>query len=229
MVQAPARTPFAGALPPCYLSFMKLRAFGPAALVLLFAGCQSEDPRLPEQIYQEALKLNVNGKGAEAKIMLEQLARRFPDSKYALQARKDLVSIEFNIKRDLNDRQRVLRVSIKRVMDALTRYKGKRSEYPERLADLVPEYLDQVPETPWGHPYLYRPYVLLPIEDIPGRHGTVTQRFNTKLDGYYLACLGTDGEPGGEDMAADLLVKDGEVLPSDERTFPPLPTPQPVR
>ena len=59
------------------------------------------------------------------------------------------------------------------------------------------------------------------------RRGPARQRFNTKLDGYYLACLGTDLKPGGTDLAADLLIKDGE--PWEEPAFPPMPQPQPVR
>ncbi|MCX6547068.1 MAG: hypothetical protein NTW40_03350, partial [Acidobacteria bacterium] len=125
------------------------------------------------------------------------------------------------------DRRRQLRTAMKRVADALTRYKGKHGEYPFFLAELVPEYLERVPEAPWGHPFLYRAYVTRPIEEVPVRRGPARQRFNTKLDGYYLACLGTDLKPGGTDLAADLLIKDGE--PWEEPTFPPVPQPQPIR
>lgn len=196
----------------------------------LLLGCQSEDPRLPSQIYDEALKLNQQGKGLEAKVLLDQLAARFPESDAGKQARKDVVLIDSFLKRDLRDGQRELKLNMKRIVDALTRYQGKRSEYPERLADLVPDYLEKVPATPWGHPFLYRPYVKVPIEEITGRRGAVTQKFNTKLNGYYLACLGTDLRPGGEGLASDLLAKDGEWLDMNvEKAFPPLPMPQPVR
>jgi hypothetical protein len=216
----------------CYLFAMSPRR--PWACLTLLSlwslGCQSEDPRLPKQIYDEAIKLNQQGKGLEAKVLFEQLAARFPDTDSGKQARKDVVLVESFVKRDFQERRKANHLNLKRIVDALTRYQAKRTEFPERLLDLVPEYLEQVPESPWGHPFLYRPYVTVPMVEIAGRRGAVTQKFNTKLDGYYLACLGTDMAPGGEGLAADLLVKNGEWLDMNvEKAFPPVPTPQPIR
>lgn len=206
-----------------------MRRLAPPALALLLlgTGCSSEDPRLPGNLYEEARKLNLEGRGPEARAMMKQLADRYPDTEAARQARRDLYLIEAFVARDAADRKRMLRVAMKRVADALTRYKGKRGEYPATLAELVPEYLERVPEAPWGHPFFYKPYVTRPIEEVPVRRGPARQKFNTKLDGYYLACLGTDLKPGGQGAAADVLLKDGE--PWEEPTFPPLPQPQPVR
>lgn len=198
----------------------------PLALALLL-GCASEDPRLPKQLHEEAFRLNQQGRMLEAKSLMEQLIQRFPDSPAALQARKDLVSIETMIARDIGERQREVRGVLKRTTDALSRYRTRKGEYPASLSDLVPDYLEKVPETPWGHPFLYRAFVSQPIEDVKDRRGTLTQRFNTKLDRYHLACLGTDLVPGGKGMAADILIVDGEPL--DDRSFPAIPTPQPVR
>lgn len=198
----------------------------PLALALLL-GCATDDPRLPKQIYEEAFRLNQQGKMLEAKSLMEQLIQRFPESPSALQAKKDLLSIETMITREISERQREVKVVLKRTTDALTRYKAKKGEYPSSLADLVPEYLERIPETPWGHPFLYRAFVNQPIEDVKDRRQTVSQRFNTKLDRYYLASLGTDLAPGGKAMSADILVIDGE--PFDDKGFPPIPTPQPIR
>ena len=206
---------------------MRRLTFPALAVLLLGAGCGSEDARLPGQLYEEARKLNLEGRGAEARAMMQQLAQRYPDTEAARQARRDLYLIEAFVARDAADRKRLLRVAMKRVADALTRYKGKRGEYPAALSDLVPEYLERVPVAPWGHPFFYKPYVTRPIEEVPVRRGPARQKFNTRLDGYYLACLGTDLRPGGTGSAADLLLKDGE--PWEEPTFPPLPQPQPVR
>ena len=190
--------------------------------LLLLVGCASEDPRLPGNLYEEARKLNLEGRSAEARTMMKQLAERYPDSEAARQAKRDLFLIEAFLSRDVADRQKQVRAAVKRVTDALIRYKGKRGEYPSALADLVPEYVDRLPETPWGHPFFYRP-----IEDLPTKRGPARQRFNTKFDGYYLACLGTDLAPGGTGLAADTLIKDG--APLGESSFPPLPQPQPLR
>lgn len=205
----------------------RLCAIPALALLALLAGCSSEDPRLPTHLYEEARKLNLEGRSLEAKAMMKQLAERYPDSEAAQQAKRDLYLIEAFVNRDLADRQKQVRASLKRITDALIRYRGKAGEYPGSLQGLVPEYLDQVPETPWAHPFLYRPYVTQPIEEVQVKRGPAKQKFNTKFDGYYLACLGTDGLPGGEGLAGDILIKDG--APWGEPAFPPVPQPQPVR
>jgi outer membrane protein assembly factor BamD (BamD/ComL family) len=197
------------------------------ALLALLAGCSSEDPRLPANLYEEARKLNLEGRSLEAKAMMKQLADRYPDSEAAQQAKRDLFLIEAFVNRDLADRQKQVRAAMKRVTDALVRYRAKKGEYPESLGDLLPEYLDQLPEAPWGHPFLYRPYVTRPIEEVQVKRGPARQKFNTRLDGYYLACLGTDAVPGGEGLASDLLIKDG--APWTDGHYPPVPQPQPIR
>ena len=195
--------------------------------LLLLTGCSSDDPRLPANLYEEARKLNLEGRSLEARAMMKQLTQRYPDSDAAQQAKKDLYLIEAFVNRDMADRQKQVHAAMKRVADALTRYKTKKGEYPAALGSLLPDYLEQVPETPWGHPFLYRAYVTRPIEDLPSKRGPARQKFNTKFDGYYLACLGTDLQPGGEGLAADILIKDG--LRWNEPTFPPVPQPQPIR
>lgn len=197
------------------------------ALLFLAVGCSSEDPRLPGNLYEEARKLNLEGRSLEARAMMKLLTQRYPDSEAAQQAKRDLYLIEAFVNRDLADRQKQLRANMKRIADALTRYRTKKGEYPASLLDLVPDYVEQVPETPWGHPFLYRPYVTHPIEDVPVKRGPAKQRFNTKFDGYYLATLGVDLQPGGEGLAADLMIKDGVAW--TEPTFPLIELPQPVR
>lgn len=216
---------FKGAAPSAKVQTMKTASA--LLLVLFLAGCSSEDPRLPANLYEEARKLNLEGRSLEAQAMMKQLVDRYPDTDAAQQAKRDLYLIEAFVNRDTADSQKQVRAGLKRISDALTRYKGKKGEYPVSLGDLVPEYLDQVPETPWGHPYFYRAFVSQPIEDIPTKRGPARQRFNTKLDTYYLASLGTDLQPGGVGLAADNLIKDG--APWGETSFPPVPQPQPLR
>lgn len=219
---------FKAGVPSAMVRAMHPSRLAPALLLLaMLAACSSEDPRLPANLYEEARKLNLEGRSLEARAMMKQLTERYPDSEAAQQAKRDLYLIEAFVKRDVEDRQKLVRAAMKRITDALTRYRTKKSEYPTSLNDLTPEYLDQVPETPWGHPFFYRPYVTHPIEDVQVNRGPVRQKLNTRFDGYYLACLGTDLRPGGEGLAADLLIKDGE--PWGDPAFPPLPQPQPIR
>ena len=205
--------------------------FSLSILLLLALGCgNSEDPRLPAHLYEDALQKNQAGQGDAARLMMEEIIKQFPDSEAATKARKDIYQIEALQKKELAQRQQEVRTIVKRVTDALTRYKARKGDYPSNLMELVPDYLESPPRSPWGHPFLYRAFVGIPIEDITDRRGNVSQRFNTKLDHYYFCCLGADFGPGGTGMAADILVKDGEILdPVKEISFPPVPTPQPVR
>jgi len=200
-------------------------------LLLLTLGCgNSEDPRLPAHLYDDAIQKNQAGQGDAARLMMDKIIKQFPDSEAATKARKDIYQIDALQKKELAQRQQEVKAMVKRVIDALNRYNTKKGEYPGSLMDLVPEYLESAPTAPWGHPFIYRAFVGLPIEDVTDRRGRLSQRFNTKLDHYHFCSLGTDFEPGGYGMAADVLVKDGEILDSvKEKTFPPLPTPQPVR
>jgi len=199
----------------------------PLLALALLAGCRSEDPRLPQKLYEEAIRMNQEGRNQEAQILMKQLAAQFPDSQPGQQATKDLYTLEALLRQDLKEKQKQLHSGMKRVADALTRYKGNHGEYPRFLSSLAPEYLEQAPETPWKHPYFYRPYVTSPIVDTKDRKGRVVQTFSSKFDGYILVCLGTDLQVGGEDLAADTYIVNGEWYKGS--TPPPIPSPQPLR
>lgn len=198
-----------------------------ALAAVLLTGCSSEDPRLPEKLYEEAIELNRQGRNQEAQSLMKQLASQYPESPKGQQATKDLFTLEALLRQDLRDRTKQLHGTMKRISDALTRYKGNHGEYPRFLSALVPEYLEQMPETPWKHPFFYRPYVTSPIMDVKDRRGRVAQVFSSKLDGYILVCLGVDMQVGGDDLAADTYVVNGEWYKGTAP--PPIPTPQPVR
>ena len=131
----------------------------PATLMLMSLSCASEDPRLPQNLLNEAQRLSREGHTLEAKSMLERIVKRYPDTPIGKQAYNDLFIIQSTLKQEMQEKQRKVRGAMKRITDALTRFKTKRGEYPWTLQDLVPEYLDVVPEAPWGHPFLYRPFV----------------------------------------------------------------------
>lgn len=203
------------------------RAIPPAVAALILAGCSSEDPRLPQKLYDEAITLNQQGHNLEAQRLMKRLATQYPESQAGQQATKDLLTLDALLRQDVRERQKQLHGSMKRVADALTRYKGKFGEYPRFLSSLVPDYLDQPPESPWKDPYYYRPYVTSPIVDVKDRHGRAAQIFSTKLDGYILASLGEDQAVGGEDMAAETFIVNGEWYKG--AAPPPIPQPQPLR
>jgi hypothetical protein len=197
------------------------------ALLLILVACQSEDPRLPQQLYEEAIGLNHQGKQLEARTLMAQLSVKYPDTAAGQQATKDLYLLDALLRQDLLEHQRQLHSIMKRTADALTRYKGKHTEYPRFLSALVPDYLEQEPLTPWKHPLFYRPFVGTPILNTKDRKGRTVQVLSSKLDSYHMASLGVDLRPGGDDLAGDTFIVDGEFY--KEKTLPPLPQPQPVR
>lgn len=206
---------------------LRRSALASALLALLVLSCDSSDPRLPDSLYDEAVELNKQGKTPEAKSMMQMISQQFPDTQAGKQASKDLYLIDVILKQDLQQRQKELLDVMRRVANALTRYKGNENAYPGSLSALVPEYLEKLPATPWGHPLLYRPFVKNPIVDIKGKRGAVSQKFNTAYDGYHLVSLGVDLRPGGEDMAADVFFVDGEIYRLG--ALPEIPQPQPVK
>jgi hypothetical protein len=163
----------------------------------------------------------------EARSLYEQLASRYPGSSPGQQAQKDIYIVDALLKQETTDKQKQVRTAMKRLADAITRFRSQKGEYPASLQELLPEYLDKIPETPWGHPFFYRPFVQVPIQDLADRRGRITQRFNTRLDAYHMACLGTDLLPGGTNLASDILIVNGDFYP--EKRLPPVPDPQPVR
>lgn len=199
-----------------------------ALLACLVLACDSEDPKLPAELYDAAVKANHEGNQIQARAMYKQLIARFPESRPAQQARGDLITLETFIQRKVNEDVRDLRRRLTAVNNALSRYRSAKGEFPLALADLAPEYiLASDLETPWGHPFLYRAFVERPIEDVPQKRGPAKQRFNTRLDAYHLAYLGRDLQPGGDGMAQDILFLTGKEV--KEAHLPPVPVPQPVR
>ncbi|WP_005032351.1 hypothetical protein [Holophaga foetida] len=203
-----------------------MRPLFTAAILALLTACSSEDPRLPQKLYDDAVAMSQQGRLLEAKTMMEELSAKYPDTPAGQHAHQDVFLIEIQVKRELEERQRQVRSIMKRTTDALIRYREKHGEYPTELKVLAPDYLEQVPETPWGHPFHYRAFVSRPTEEV--RHGRNTaMRFNTKLDSYFLVCLGTDLQPEGQDMATDIKIYNG--VPYSEKLLPTIPLPQPVR
>ncbi|HEU4951214.1 MAG TPA: hypothetical protein VFT46_04640 [Holophagaceae bacterium] len=200
----------------------------PLVLLATLLACQpDQDPRLPKRLYDEGLKLSVAGKGPESRALLNDLIARYPNSDEAQQARKDLFFINAMIERTENERAKGTRQALGAVISALAQYREKQGEYPASLNDLVPGYLAQVPQASWGHPFFYRAYVGQPIVTITPKRGPARQLFNTRLDNYDLASLGTDLAPGGDGLAKDVLIHNGEQVTTTG--FDPIPVPQPFR
>lgn len=78
---------------------------------------------------------------------------------------------------------------IKLLEGALQQYRLENHKYPsteEGLAALKPEFMKQIPDDPWGNPYVYR---------YPSEHG---------ID-FDLFSYGRDGTQGGEEYDKDIV------------------------
>ncbi|MDR2561259.1 MAG: type II secretion system protein GspG [Holophagales bacterium] len=195
--------------------------FFPVAIALALFGCSPNDPRLAEELYKDALELSNQGKVLESRALMEEIAKRWPEKLQGITANQDIFRLNAILSKAEEEKLRQARQTIRATCDALARYYVRNGEYPNFLSKLVPDYgLDQVPMTPWGHPLFYRPFASAQSEqNMRGR----VRRF----DSYYLANFGTDLAPGGEGMAADMLYVNGRLI--QEKQFPPVPSPQPLR
>jgi len=178
-------------------------------------------------MYRDAMKLSQEKRTLEAKLYMDMIAARYPDHPIGQQAQKDAYLLEAFHRQDTNEQVRDTRAAMRRIADALRRFQAKKGEYPTRLQELVPDYLEKIPETPWGHGFLYRPYVSTPVEDVTDRRIRSTQKFNTRLDRYNMVCLGVDGRPGGKELASDTFMVNGDF--TQDRAPNPIPDGQPVR
>jgi len=184
-------------------------------------GCSPNDPRLAEELYKDALELSNEGKLLESKALMEEIAKRWPEKTQGITADKDIFRLNAILNKAEEEKIRQTRQVIRSTCEALNRYYFRNGEYPIFLSKLVPEYgLDQIPVTPWGHPLFYRPFASAQSEQ--------SMRWRVRrFDSYYLASFGTDLAPGGEGMAADMLYVNGRLI--QEKQFPPIPSPQPLR
>ena len=159
-----------------------------ASLALASVGCGGD--RRADRLYREASELVERGDTAAAVPKLEEILRDYPDSEVAARARREVV-----LYRGLSDA--VAAFPVRRAGDvvvqtarALERYRAAKRVPPDDLGALVPAYLPETPVDPWGAPL----------------------RYARTAKGYRLECLGSDGAPGGEADAADLVVENGAFV-----------------
>jgi hypothetical protein len=145
-----------------------------------------------EELYKQA-QGQVRANEIDAAVATwQKVVRDYPTTEAAARARHD-VGIYAGI--DNAVRSYPVRMSqdvIIHTARALQRYRDSRRRWPDSLNRLVPRYLPEEPLDPWGRDLLY--------EAKPRRRG------------YLLACLGADGDPGGEGKDADWFVEDGEFV-----------------
>ena len=157
--------------------------------VLFFLACHGPERRA-ERLWRHALDLVAKGDTSGAVVELQRILDEFPDTEVAAKARKQIVlykGLESAVLSYPSRRAREVMVQVSRAVEA---FRARERRVPRTLDELVPQRLESVPQDPWEHALEYEP-----------REG-----------GYRLICRGSDGAPGGEGDAADLVVVDGAFV-----------------
>lgn len=131
-----------------------------------------------------------NRPSAEVRTELQRVIERWPHTRAADLARREIEWMDDLEKSSFNGRALLAWDAVRRVGQAVERYRMRRGRYPERYADLVPLWLPGPIDDPWGQPigYLRTPR------------------------GYQVVCFGSDGIPGGQGDATDVIVENGRAI-----------------
>jgi hypothetical protein len=168
------------------------------AIVIMIPGC-GLDERRAGRLHEQAAR-QVDGHDLEGAVAtLQRVIDRYPGTRAAAAARKEIV-----LYRGLIDAAR--RFPTRRASDvviavarAIERYRDDRNAFPSNLRDLVPTYLTDLANDPWGRPLIYE---------------------STSRSTYVLKCLGADGVEGGAGESADLVVRNGRFVKGDPEGGP---------
>jgi hypothetical protein len=135
----------------------------------------------------------------QALALYRDMIARYPETKAASQAHGRITflsGLTDSVSRFPSRTARELMVTTAR---AVQRYRYSKGHYPDNLDALMPKMLDDSPIDPWGRPLQY-------------------ERLK---NGYRLSCLGGDGRSGGEGLATDFVVVNGNFVsdPANEGPF----------
>jgi len=135
----------------------------------------------------------------EAIALYRDVIARYPATEIAMNAEERirfLSGLSHSVSSFPSRTARELMVSTARAVQS---YRWRRGRYPDNLDDLMPKMLEEAPIDPWGRPLIY-------------------ERLK---NGYRLSCLGGDGRRGGEGIATDFVVVNGNFVsdPFNEGPF----------
>jgi len=157
--------------------------------LVFFLACHGTERRA-ERLWRHALDLVAKGDTSGAVVELQRILDEYPDTEVAAKARRQIVlykGLESAVLSYPSRRAREVMVQVSRAVEA---FRAHERRVPRALDELVPGRLESVPQDPWDHALEYQP----------------------RERGYRLICRGSDGAPGGEGDAADLVVDDGAFV-----------------
>jgi general secretion pathway protein G len=161
-------------------------------------GCTNDEERA-ERLYEKAQQEVQEGKLQAAIEIYERIVDRYPGTRTARRAQRQIVLYEGLEDAVRSYPGRMARDLIVRTARAIERYRQRKRTWPSDLNRLVPDYLPEPPVDPWGRDLLYE--------------------VKRRRRGYVLACFGEDGEPGGAGDDADWFVEDGSFVMTPPKEF----------
>jgi len=135
----------------------------------------------------------------EAIALYLDVVDRYPHTAAAVQARERITFLSGLSHSVASFPSRTARDLMVTTARAVQRYRYRKGHYPDNLDDLMPMMLAEAPIDPWGSPLQY-------------------ERLK---NGYRLSCLGGDSRLGGEGLATDFVVVNGNFVsdPFNEGPF----------
>jgi hypothetical protein len=167
--------------------------------VALASGACASDEKKAQRMTKDAVAAVEAQQLDEAIELYREAIARYPDTKAAMQAQKQITFLS-GLSHSVNSfPSRTARELMVETARAVQRYRYSKGRYPDSLDDLMPKMLDETPIDPWGRPLNY-------------------ERLK---NGYRLSCLGGDGRRGGEGVATDFVVVNGNFVsdPFNEGPF----------
>ncbi len=176
------------------------------ALVVLVAclcllGCKSNESPEAAFLLEEAHAASNRGDYTQAVDLLERIINDYPGTREASIAAEEYDTFKDLFQYEVEARKQAVERALTKVGRSVEVYHRERGRYPANMDELVPRYLPQRVEDPWGNPIFYK----------------------RSSNGYIIACFGKDGIPGGSDEERDLFVQNGQfvtslILPEDQAT-----------
>jgi hypothetical protein len=166
-------------------------------VLLVVLGACDRSERKAEALFERAMRHVSSDELPQAVELFNEIVERYPTTETARRARREVLlygGLDVAVKTYPRRKARDLMVQMAR---AIHRSRERARGWPRSLDRLLPDLIAEPPIDPWGRPLLYEP---------KGRGR-----------GYVLACLGSDGRPGGSGDAADIFVEDGDFVRTRSR------------
>ena len=167
--------------------------------VTLVSGACASDETKAQRLAAKAVVAVEAQQLDEAIALYSDVVDRYPATDAAAHAHERITFLRGLSYSVLSFPSRTARDLMVETARAVQRYRYRKGRYPDNLDALMPKMLDEAPIDPWGRPLNY-------------------ERLK---NGYRLSCLGGDGRLGGEGVATDFVVVNGDFVsdPFNEGPF----------